>query len=78
MSVRGGLGRAALSMRAMAAVQLPWQSNRADTTPPLMMPAGGQQGGGGRVGGGGADAELAHSSNAYCERCRQPGKHLAG
>ncbi len=36
--VSGGLGSLALSMRAMAAVQLPWQSNRALMIPPLMMP----------------------------------------
>ena len=36
--VSGGLGSLALSMRAIAAVQLPWQSNSELTMPPLMMP----------------------------------------
>lgn len=36
--VSGGLGSLALSMRAMAAVQLPWQSKSELTMPPLMMP----------------------------------------
>ena len=38
MRVSGGLGSFALSMSAMAAVQLPWQSKRALMIPPLMMP----------------------------------------
>ena len=38
VSVRGGLGKQARSMRAMAAVQLPWQSKMAEMMPPLMMP----------------------------------------
>lgn len=38
VSVRGGLGRHDLSMSAMAAVQLPWQSSKDDKMPPLRMP----------------------------------------
>ena len=38
VSVSGGWGRHALSISAIAAVQLPWQSMSVDTTPPLMMP----------------------------------------
>lgn len=37
-SVKGGLGRAARSIRAIAAVQLPWQSRATPMMPPLMMP----------------------------------------
>jgi hypothetical protein len=38
VSVRGGFGRQALSMSAMAAVQLPWQSSRDERMPPLRIP----------------------------------------
>jgi hypothetical protein len=44
--VRGGLGKQALSMRAMAAVQLPWQSIKVEMMPPLMMPGKAQYLGG--------------------------------
>lgn len=40
VSVKGGFGRQLLSMRAMAAVQLPWQSSSVLKTPPFRMPAG--------------------------------------
>lgn len=40
VSVSGGLGKQLRSMRAMAAVQLPWQSSSVLSTPPFRMPAG--------------------------------------
>lgn len=38
VSVNGGLGRHCLSIKLMAAVQLPWQSNRVVTMPPDAIP----------------------------------------
>ena len=38
VNVNGGLGKHPLSIKAIAAVQFPWQSNNAETIPPLTIP----------------------------------------